>query len=428
MRYDPIIDRRALLSGFLAGGAGLAFAGQACAFADPGPEYPALRAFVGGFVDARQLPGTLATVGRGMAPPTVIARGTLANDSAVAVNFDSLWRVYSMTKPITGLATMMLIEDGTLKLDQPLADILPEFATMKVLKSRSGALADTVPATQPITIRHLLTHTAGLGYALDPTTPLGGALLRQGVIAGQVSRMKVPGIDSGTPAPDLKSFAARLATMPLVAQPGTKWSYSAAFDLLGRVIEVASGMGFVEFLSRRLFVPLGMKSSFFQVPRSQMARLTTLYGTLGSFQLPIDSAADTIFSDPASLPLGGGGLVTSARDYDRFLAMLLGEGAIGGVRVMAKETARLAMSNLLPTGVDAKGTWIAGQGFGAGGRVTLAGSAQGEGIFGWSGAAGTIAWVDRGRGARVAGYAQYVPPNALDFQSAFPAAALRDFA
>ena len=222
-----------------------------------------------------------------------------------------------------------------------------------------------------------------------------------------------------TPAPSLAAMADRLAALPLIYEPGTQWSYSISLDLLGRVIEVAAGQPFDAFLKARLFDPLGMTSTSFQVGAKDVGRFTTNYAPYGGALIPFDPATSSIYLDPPPYPFGGGGLVSSARDYDRFLAMLLGEGATGGKRVMKVETARLAMSNLIDDSVNRKGTFIDGQGFGAGGRVSLPSSPGGAGIFGWAGAAGTIGFVHRGLGYRAAAYAQYMPSGALPFQEKF---------
>ena len=195
---------------------------------------------------------------------------------------------------------------------------------------------------------------------------------------------------------------------------------------MGRVIEVVSGQPFDAFLKARIFDPLGMASTGFRVTGDEEARLSTNYAPLGGVLLPIDPATSSIYLDPPPMPYGGGGLVSTARDYDRFLAMLLGEGETGGVRIMKPETARLGMSNLLADSVDRKNTFIDGEGFGAGGRVSLAGSPTGEGVYGWGGAAGTIAFVDRRRGYRVGGYTQYMPSEALPFQRDFGKAFYKD--
>ena len=195
---------------------------------------------------------------------------------------------------------------------------------------------------------------------------------------------------------------------------------------MGRVIEVVSGQPFDAFLKARIFNPLGMASTGFRVTGDEEARLSTNYAPLGGVLLPIDPATSSIYLDPPPMPYGGGGLVSTARDYDRFLAMLLGEGETGGVRIMKPETARLGMSNLLADSVDRKNTFIDGEGFGAGGRVSLAGSPTGEGVYGWGGAAGTVAFVDRRRGYRVGGYTQYMPSEALPFQRDFGKAFYKD--
>lgn len=415
-----MVSRRALLGGFALGGAGLMLPGAALAWkADGGAAYPATAAFIEGFVDRRELAGTLAAIGKGQGALDVFGAGTQAMDSARAVDGDTIWRLYSMTKPVTGIAAMILIEDGKLKLDQPIADILPAFAKMKVQNTPDGSLTDVRDATTLITVRHLLTHTAGLGYGIVQKGPLRDAYNEQGILGGQVSRLPIPGLPASKPAPSLAEFADRLAKLPLVHEPGTQWSYSVGLDLLGRVIEVVSGQPFDLFLKARLFDPLGMKSTGFQVAAADVGRLSTNYAPFGGALLPIDPATSSIYLDKPPIPYGGGGLVSTARDYDRFLAMLLGEGETDGVRILKPETARLAMSNLLPAGASTKNSFVEGEGFGAGGRVSLPTSPTGEGVFGWGGAAGTIGFVDRKRGCRVGGYAQYMPAEALPFQRDF---------
>ena len=238
---------------------------------------------------------------------------------------------------------------------------------------------------------------------------------------GPVSHKPVPGLPSITPPPSLQEFGKRIATLPLMYEPDTRWSYSAGLDVLGCVIEIASGMPFETFLQKRLFGPLGMTSSFFIVPKSELPRLTTNYGIFKDKRFPIDSSDDSAFADPTMIPLGGGGLVMSPRDYDRFLLMLAGKGRVGRTRVMKEETVRLGMSNLLLPGVSTENTYVTGQGFGAGGRVTLSTDPLGSGIgtFGWAGAAGTVAWVDPTKGVRASGYVQYMPGEALNFSRDF---------
>lgn len=418
---NMMVSRRALLGGLALGGATTLMPRAALAWKDPevGQAYPRTYGFIKGFVDRRELAGTLAAIGKGQDAADIFGAGKQAMDSARAVGPDTLWRLYSMTKPVTGIAAMLLIEEGKMGLDQPIADFLPGFANMKVQNHADGSISDVRPARGPITVRQLLTHTAGLGYNIIQKGPIRDAYNEAGIVGGQVSRLPIPGFPPITPAPSLAAFADRLAKLPLVYEPGTRWSYSVSLDLMGRVIEVVAGQPFDAFLQTRIFDPLGMKSTGFRVAAADAARLSTNYAPFGGALLPIDPGTSSIYLDVPPMPYGGGGLVSTARDYDRFLAMLLGEGETGGVRIMKPETAQLAMSNLLDPSVDLKGSFVEGEGFGAGGRVSLPGSPTGEGIFGWGGAAGTIGFVDRKRGYRVGGYAQYMPAEALPFQRDF---------
>lgn len=420
-------DRRQMLSALVMGGAGLMIPQALLAQKGAANRYPLIRTFVEGFVRRGELPSVLVSVGQGVAPAHYIASGTLAFGNTTAVNKDTLWRIYSMTKPVTGIAVMMLIADGTLRLDQPLSDILPKFAQMTVQVTPDGSLASR-PAKTQITIRHLLTHTSGLGYSIMQKGPIRDAYVSKGLVPAQFSQIALPFAPAVNPAPNLTVFADRLATLPLVYEPGRQWSYGMGFDVLGRVIEVVSGMRFDAFLKKRVFEPLGMTSTGFIVLPSQLARLTTNYGVMGGLTIPVDPGPSSIFALNPKLLAGGAGLVSSAQDYDRFLAMLLGEGRFGGEQLLPPETARLAMSNLLPPGGSTKGTWAQGYGFGAGGRVTLPGAREGEGIFGWNGAAGTIGWVDRKRGMRVGGYVQQMPLDAYPFQSLLPGVIQKQFA
>lgn len=422
-----MLSRRAMLGGLMAasGGAIWPQAGWA-RLADFSAAYPATKAFIASFVEKRQLAGALAMIGKGQDTATIITGGHLAMDSNVRVDADSLWRLYSMTKPITGMAAMILIDDGVMTLDQPVADFLPAFSRMKVQNTPDGALNDVRETRAALTIRHLLTHTAGIGYNIMQKGPIKTAYEQAGLLGGVVSRLPIPGIGGGASAPSLAAFADRLAELPLIYEPGTQWSYSLSLDLLGRVIEVASGKPFDVFLAERIFAPLGMTSSYFQVPASEVPRLTTNYSPLGQMLFPIDPARSSVYLDPPKVIQGGSGLVSSAQDYDRFLAMLMGDGALGAARILRPETAQLAMSNLIDDSVKRSGTFIEGAGFGAGGRVSLASSREGAGIYGWSGAAGTIGFVDRKRGYRAAGYAQYMPPDSLNFQSKFPEIIMQD--
>lgn len=372
------------------------------------------------YVANRKLPGLAASVARGTDNADLMFAGTLGLDSKRGVDADSLYRVYSMSKPITAMAAMMLIEDGKLRLDQSVGDFIPGFAKPMVAIDSEKSL-DARPASKPLTIRHLMTHSGGLGYIITSKGALLKEYARLGLIGAVVSHKDLPSLPKVVPAPSLEEFAKRIGSLPLMYEPDTRWSYSAGLDVLGYVIEVVSGMPFEKFLRTRLFEPIDMTSSFFVVPPSEMPRLTTNYGVVGGKLYPIDSATDSAFADSSDLPLGGGGLVMSPRDYDRFLLMLAGKGAIGRTRVMKEKTVTLAMSNLLHAGVSTQGTGIVGQGFGAGGRVTLKSDPLGAGIgtYGWGGAAGTIAWVDPTKRVRASGFVQFMPSEAIPFGKDF---------
>ena len=424
---NMMVSRRALLGGLALGGGAALLPRAAFAWKESGAQlYPATHAFIKGFVDRRELAGTLAAIGKGQAPADYFGAGVQSISDAVPVGPDTLWRLYSMTKPVTGIAAMLLIEDGKMTLDQPIADFLPAFAKMQVQNTPDGSITDLRPAKTQITVRHLLTHTAGLGYNIIQKGPIKKAYDDNGIVGGQASRVTLPGFADVKAAPSLAVMADRLAALPLIYEPGTKWSYSISLDLLGRVIEVVSGQPFDAFLKARLFDPLGMTSTSFMVGARDVGRFTSNYAAFGGALIPFDPATSSIYLDPPPYPFGGGGLVSSARDYDRFLAMLLGEGETDGKRIMTVETARLAMSNMLSDAVDRKGTFVDGQGFGAGGRVSLPSSPGGEGLFGWAGAAGTIGFVHRKLGYRVGGYTQIMPPETVSFQAKFGETVIKD--
>lgn len=421
------LSRRSLFRGLALAGAGATLAGlpfgrQILAAHDVAESWPNVAALADRYVTTRKLANLFLTFGWGQQEHAhTVGGGTLSLARPTPVDVDSLYRIYSMSKPITGMATMILIDEGALGLDQPLHEILPAFRDMRVLVRPDGPLEETVPAERPITIRQLLTHTAGLGYQIVSEGPLRDAYNALGLVGGRVSRMPIPGFPPVTPAPGLEAFADRLATLPLMYQPATRWSYSASIDLLGRVIEVASGMEFEAFLRKRIFEPCGMTSTWMQVPQSEAARLTDNYAIVNGMTFPIDPGVNSIYLDPPEVPTGGGGLVSSPKDYDRFLRMLLGYGAIDGNRVMSEEAVRVGVSNLLPPTVDTAGTWLEGEGHGAGGRSKGA-------SFGWGGAAGTLAAVDFDLGLRSCLFTQYMPSEAYPIREEFLAAMEQDLA
>ncbi|MFY7836162.1 MAG: serine hydrolase domain-containing protein [Novosphingobium sp.] len=421
---DLAVSRRALLGSFGALAGTVLLPRMAFASAAAEARFPAVTRMLDGYVGSGKLPGMIAALGWGAGEaPLDVARGSLAKGEAPPLDMDSLFRIYSMTKPITGMAAMMLVDEGKLRLDQPIADLLPAFGKMMVQVTPDGSITDLRPAKAQITVRHLLTHTAGLGYSIIQKGPIRDAYINAGLVPGQASRMPLPGMDAPKPLKSLAEFADVLATMPLVHEPGSVWSYSVSLDLLGRVIEVASGKPFDSFLAERVFGPSGMTSTWFRVPESEAGRLTTNYAAVSGMLLPVDPGKTSIYLDQPPYPFGGAGLVSSPRDYDRFQRMLLGFGTIDGKQVMSEAAVRLGTSNLLPVGTDLSKAFIKGNGFGAGGSVGLG---EDAGTYGWAGAAGTVGFVNFRVGLRAGCFTQYMPSDAYPVHKEFAQAVLAD--
>lgn len=413
-RHAGLVGAAATI-GALPLGRDLALAAQA---AGVEAQWPAVTALLDKYVRARKVSGAIAALGWGDRPAQFIARGREGFDDKDPSRPESLYRAYSMTKPVTGMAAMMLIDEGKLGLDQPLADFAPEFGQMQVAIDPKVSLAAR-PAEKLITIRHLLTHTSGLGYAVVGRNKVAERLAQLGLNAGIVSKKRLPGFPVLPPTPDPDTFLKLAATVPLVAEPGTRWAYSMSLDVLGIVIGRVVGMPLDRFLAERLFGPAGMTSSFFQVPQSASPQLTTNYGFLGRWPITIDRPGSSIFQDPTPFAFGGSGLVTTPADYDRFLAMVLGKGVVGGQRVMSEKAVAMGTSSLLPEGVSLDGTWIAGNSMGAGG---VSGKGRDEGLYGWAGAAGTAGYVQARLGLRSGIYTQYMPQEKYPILSEFPKA------
>ncbi len=399
----------------------------AAASAATAEAWPNVTSLVRHYVSSGRVANMVALLGSGDAPPALTAQGRDTIGGRRHSDADSLYRIYSMTKPITGMAAMALVAQGKLALDQKLAEILPKFSDMQVQKIYDGPVnpENLEPAERPILIRHLLTHTAGLAYSIVQQGPIAELMRRTGVVSGQVSKVKVPEFDRGEPAPSLELFADRLAEIPLVYQPGTRWSYSTGLDLMGRVIEVVSGESFDAYLQQTIFDPCGMESTFFRVPQSELHRLTMGYAVLDGQLLPIDPPTNSIFAEEPPFPMGGSGLVSSPRDYDRFLKMIAGYGMLDGRQVLPREAVEIGTSNLLPAGAAVKGTLAEGYGFGAGGRVGWKGGQRG---FGWAGAAGTVGFVDLERGLRAGLFTQFMPAQTYPVYEDFEMAITKDLA
>jgi CubicO group peptidase (beta-lactamase class C family) len=336
-----------------------------------------MRDFFRGEVDKQSAAGYVILVARGgkLVYSTAIGMRTLARE--VPMTLDTRFRIASMSKPITSVAVLMLYEEGRFHLDDPVSRFLPEFANERVFTGvdAQGALV-TEPAKVPITIRHLLTHTSGLGYVFDPSTPLGKAYTTLPI----------------TPHSSLADAVRAIAGVPLYFQPGTGWRYSYADDVLGRLVEVVSGMPFERFLKTRLFDPLGMRHTGFYLPESDLPLLATLYkhGSTGELE-PSDASLLGSPADPNRWPSGGGGLISTAGDYLRFAQMLENGGSFEGKRVLSPVTVALMRSNQVPDdalfnfwGADSRGL---GYGLGVGTLIDAAHSpyAGFNGDYAWGG-------------------------------------------
>lgn len=321
--------------------------------------------------------------------------GMSDREAGIPATSDTLYRIYSMTKPVTAVAMMMLYEEGRFQLTDPLARYLPEFADLKVLDETvgDGDLSLREPARIP-TIRDLLRHTAGMTYGVFGNTTVDKAYRDADLLQ----------------SPDLETFTRRLASLPLQYDPGERWHYSVAVDLQGRLVEVLSGTSFDNFLRERIFAPLGMHDTAFVLSSAQASRLAQLYspeGTEISWNDPwkLSSSQTLEVADPrlseaflqgGYFASGGGGLVSSTSDYLRFSQMLLNGGELDGTRLLSPRTVEHMRRNHV-AGLDTQGLTGAG-GFGLGVAVTLEPGVSGEigtpGSYGWGGAAGTRFWID----------------------------------
>lgn len=392
-----------------------------------GPRrWSAVQKMLDDYVTSRKIAGAGVAVSYNGAPLAYPAAGVIALDSSAAFDEHSICRIYSMTKPVTGIAAMALLEDGKLRLDQPVSDVIPEWRSLHVaVDPRSGL--DARPATKTMTMRHLLTHTSGLAYwtPLAGTDALSAAYRERGITPGNYgARLGRPGY--GPQARGLEDMIRRVAALPLAAEPGTLWRYSIGLDVMGLVIERVSGQSLEAFFRDHIFEPLKMASTGFQVPPQNTARLTTNYTVTPEGLRPTDARESSAWLSPTSLAAGGAGLVSTARDFARFGAMLLGEGALDGVRVLRADTARLACSNLLPDAVA-----YDGGGFGAGMRVALKASdtrSPSAGALSWGGAAGTLWMVEPARRGNLVFMSQHMPPETYPLWSDLRAALDADLA
>jgi CubicO group peptidase (beta-lactamase class C family) len=415
-----VFSRRAMLGGIGTASGSLLLSRIVLAAARDGTDR--VNSLLKEYVVKKKIAGAVAVVGTHDSPKFVSSGHIALVSGAANADPDSLWRIYSLTKLITGAAAMLLIEDGKLALDTPIAEIFPTFGSPKVLVE--PGTSQTRPAKSAITVRHLMTHTSGLVGSMVPEPPLSTFYADRKLNVARVSLEDDARVHHQS---SLLAYAAAAGTVPLAFDPGTQWSYSISSDVLGGVIEKVSGMPFEHFLETRIFHPLGMIDTGFTVSADKLIRFATNYQVTPEGLKAIDAPPHTIFAEPPPFPYPSSGLVSSARDFARFMGMLLGEGALSGSRVMTAQTARVMMSNLLPAGVNASG-----QGWGAGGSVLLTSTGAATslgmtpGTHGWEGSAGTVAWVDRATGIYAVLMTQYMPSAAYNFHADFTAAIFAD--
>ena len=351
--------------------------------------------WMGEYVASNKLPGCLTAVMRKGQLAYLETAGLADPASARALNEDTVFRIYSMTKPIVTAAAMTFFEEGRFQLDDPIARFLPEFAQPQVWLSGEGDSLRTEDAAEPIKIWHLMTHTAGLVYGARNSSPVGAMNRDAGI--NFASR------NNGL----LADMVGRLAQLPLRWQPGSRWEYSVATDVLGRLVEVLAQQPLDQVLQERIFTPLGMHDTGFQLQAGQLDRFAALYDASPD-GITLNEAANTEASHARSVTLfsGGSGLVSTVQDYLRFAEALRCKGALGDARILGRRTVELMTMNHLPQNSDMAGmgtpvhseTSYAGIGFGLGFSVVLdpaaAKAACSGGEFAWGGAASTAFWVD----------------------------------
>ncbi len=347
-----------------------------------------------GYVERGEIPGLVTLVSR-RGEVYVDAIGTKATGGADPIRRDTIFRISSMTKPITAVATMILVEECKLRLDEPVDRLLPELANRRVLARLDGPLDDTVPANRPITVRDLLTFRMGFGQMM--AAPDAYPILRA---ANELQIGMGPPNPSAMPEPD--EWVRRLGTLPLMHQPGEKWMYNTGSDVLSVLIARASGQTLEAFFQERIFEPLGMKDTGFSVPASKIDRLPTSYWTnfeTGALEV-YDEAEGGQWSRPPAFPSGAGGLVSTADDYLAFGQMMLNKGAHRGERILSRPSVEAmttdhltpgqkAVSGLVPGHFDSHG-W----GFGVSIVTRRDGVADSIGKYGWDGGMGTSWYSD----------------------------------
>ena len=362
------------------------------------------------WVDSGRLPGLLVAVVRDDRVAWFETCGYRDVDTKRAVEPDTIYRIYSMTKPVTTVAAMMLYEEGCFQLDDPVATFIPAFAETRVFASGDAESFATVPLARPVTVHDLMVHTSGLTYGFQHEHAVD-ALYRN------------RRIEFNANVGPLADLVEATAAQPLVFQPGTRWNYSVSTDVLGRLVEIWSGVPLDTFFAERIFAPLGMGDTGFQVQDGQGDRLASNYVRADAGGLALAEPADASrFLEPAVTLSGGGGLVSTASDYLRFMRMLRGHGALEGARLLGRKCVELMTMNHLPGDLVDMGRPrfaempFAGIGFGLGVSVVLdpakARILGSPGEYAWGGMASTAFWIDPAEDLLVLLLTQLMPSSA----------------
>lgn len=350
-----------------------------------------LRSLLESHVDEGTVPGAVAVVARGDGVE-VAAAGSVDVEGSAPMARDTIFRIASITKPVTAAAALILVEDGRIAFDDPVATWLPELASPVVVRTPSSEPDDVVPAVRPITVLDVLASLAGYGFPSDFSLPAAQPLF---------TRLHQGPMPAAVPPPE--EWMSRLARIPLLAQPGEVWLYNTCSDILGVLIARASGRSLPEFLAERLFEPLGMVDTGFAVPHGSLPRFTSLYRGGPEGGLTLADPPDGEWSALPAFPSGAGGLVSTADDWLAFGRMLLAEGAVGGTgrRVLQPSSVRRMMTDQLTAEQRAASPlFLEGQGWGFGGSVDVdpVDPWNVPGRYGWVGGTGTTAHVSPATG------------------------------
>ncbi len=361
------------------------------------PRLHRMNQVLSGHIERKQMPGLVALVSC-HDDVHVETLGTLAFDNPAPMQRDTIFRIASLTKIVTAVAAMILVEDCKIRLDDPIDPWLPELANRRVLKSLASNIDDTVPASRAITVRDLLTYRMGFGsiMAMPGTYPIQ-KFIREYRIGGD-------GPPRPSQAPAVNDWLQRLGSLPLLAQPGEQWMYHTSGDVLGCLIARVSGQSFGAFLHQRIFDPLGMKDTAFHVPPEKIARLPACYSfNYQTKRLELfDNPAHSAWASEPPLEAGGGGLVSTLDDYFAFSRMMLNHGRLGREQILSRASVELMASDqLTPEQRNASQIFFGAYsswGLGVGVDIARSEIYHSPGRYGWTGGTGTTAYIDPARG------------------------------